>query len=170
MVLDNFKRKNVQRKIEKDLRSLKKEEVYSDHKVVSILILVDDSIEKENLCVLAKELNVKEENINIIIFKETADKNSLQDNEVTSKDFGLFGGFKNKGMKTLLKSPVDLLINYVQENYYINRLVFESNACFKIGISSQNDLLYNLMINLESRDFQVFNSEIKKYLKILNKI
>lgn len=170
MIFDKFKRKNVKRKIEKDLCNLKKEEVHSDLKVGSILIFANDRVEKKNFEVLAKELNVDQKNLKVIVFKENVDNKILFENEITSKDFGLFGTFKNKGVQKILKTQVDLLVNYVQENYYVNMLVLDSNASFKIGISNENNPLYNLMIDVDSLNVQDYNSEIRKYLKILKKI
>lgn len=170
MIVDNFKRKNVKKKNDKFLGKVKPKMVVSDCKINSILILANDYDENCNFQSLGKELNVEESNIHIILFKEKVDKKSSVKNEVSGKDFSLLGSLKNNEVKKLLKEPIDLLVNYVQGNNYVNNLVIESSAQFKIGIDSQSNPMYNLMIDLKSLNFEDYHREIKKYLKILNKI
>jgi hypothetical protein len=170
MIWDNIKRKIVERNIAKGLSTSKKERVRSDLKVGSILILAGDYIDKKNFQILANELNVDQEHLKVIVFKDRIDKEFVLENEISSKDFGVFGTFKNKRIQALLSIPVDLLVNYVQENAYVNKLVLDSNANFKIGNVRKNNFLYHLMIDVDSLDFQGYTSEIIKYLKILNKI
>jgi hypothetical protein len=45
-----------------------------------------------------------------------------------------------------------------------------SMANFKVGISSRDERLYDLIIYVDNKDFKIFKDELKKYLTILNKI
>ena len=139
-------------------------------KVKSVLILVDESIDEKMGETISDELSLVHSNIQILTFKDKIEKGTSSENCITEKDFGLFGNFKNDTVKKILDSKIDLLINYTVDNQYLNSLVVLSNALFKVGFLDKNILIYDLMIDVDKNDYNVFNGEVKKYLKILNKI
>ena len=45
-----------------------------------------------------------------------------------------------------------------------------SKANFKVGISNTDERLYDLIIDVKPKQFQLFKTEFVKYLNILNKL
>lgn len=170
MILSEFKRKNVKKRMEKEHKNSILNRQSSDAKVKSVLILVDESIDERMSQIISNELSLIHSNIHVLTFKDKVEKELLAENCITEKDFGLFGNFKNDTVKKSLYSKIDLLINYTVDNQYLNSLVVLSNALFKVGFLDKNILIYDLMIDIDKNDYNVFNGEVKKYLKILNKI
>lgn len=170
MILSEFKRKNVKKRMEKEHKNAILNRQSSDAKVKSVLILVDESIDERMSQIISDDLGLIHSNIHVLTFKDKVEKELLAENCITEKDFGLFGNFRNNSAKKILDSKMDLLINYTVDNQYLNSLVVLSNALFKVGFLNKNILIYDLMIDVDKNDYNVFNGEVKKYLKILNKI
>ncbi len=170
MILSRFKRKNIKNKME----SKHKNSIENRHsfgaKVKSVLILIDESIDKKMGETISDELSLVHSNIQILTFKDKIEKGTSSESWVTERDFGLFGNLRNEDIKKIVCSEVDLLVNYIVDNHCLNSLVVISDALFKVGFSDDKTLIYDLMIDVDKNDFNVFNSELKKYLKILNKI
>ena len=45
-----------------------------------------------------------------------------------------------------------------------------SKANFKIGLSGVDDRLHDFILDVTTKDFSVFKTELKKYLTILKKV
>ncbi len=170
MILSDFKRKNVKRKTRKFLKKNIEVNATSNAKIKTILLLVDKNTPTDLLKTINEEFNVKSLDNHIILFREKIDKKDDCQNCISKKDFGIFGNFKNKDVKKIIIQPIDLLINYVSNNTYLNNLAVKSNANFKVGFIDDNKHIYDLMIDVKKNNYTTFNTELKKYLKILNKI
>lgn len=170
MILSDFKRKNIRRKTNKHLKKRIKINTVFNAKIKTILLFVDENTNAKMLEVIRGELNVESSNSQIIFFKEKVEKDSNCESCITKKDFGVFGNFKNQEVIKTINQPIDLLISYVSNNTYLNNLVAKSNVNFKVGFIDESKDLYDMMIDVKKDDYTAFNNELKKYLKILNKI
>lgn len=77
---------------------------------------------------------------------------------------------KNQAVNDFLAKDFDLLISY----YDVDKAVLlvatqESKAKFKVGFSTIDKRLNNLMINTNLENYKIFVQELFRYLKILNK-
>ena len=52
----------------------------------------------------------------------------------------------------------------------LNLITAASKANLKVGISNEDERLYDLIIDVELKDINIFKQELKKYLNILKKI
>lgn len=87
------------------------------------------------------------------------------------KDFGWNGKIKNLDLQQFVERDFDVLICYYTSEYIeLKQIAAMSNANFKVGITSDDERLYDLIINVKPSQFDVFASELKKYLMILNKL
>ena len=170
MILGGLKRKNVRKRIDKCLQKDSGLIDIKGVKVKSALLFVDESIDEKMSQIISKKLDIVNSSIKILSFREKIVKEQNSNICISQKDFGLSGKFKNDEVIELLNSNIDLLINYVKNNHYLKSLVVQSNASFKVGFLDENKFIYDLMIEADENDFIIFNCELKKYLKILNKI
>ena len=173
MIFTGFKRKSNQLFFKRRLTELLKNSTkFSSQKITRVLVFLDEFSDKnainENLC---KLLNLPEDKIEILIFHTKIDKNEDVEDKISSADFGWYGKIKSEKLKIILTKKYDLLINYSKiENIYINLLLLQCNAGFRVGFSHLDNRFYDLIISCDSTNVVLFNEEIKKYLQILNKI
>ena len=173
MIFTGFKRKSAQFFFNKQLlKLLGNSEKPTSNKVKSVLVFLDEISEKKSIQQsLMKTLGVKEDQLEFIVFRNKIPKKQICEDCFSPKDFGWSGKVKSENLNTILTKKYDLLINYSKvENIYRNLLILQSKAAFKVGFSHFDNRLYDLMIEGEKIDIDLFNRELKKYLEILNKI
>ncbi|MFD1293626.1 DUF6913 domain-containing protein [Lutibacter holmesii] len=173
MIFTGFKRKSAQFFFNKQLQKLlSNNKKYASNKVSSVLVFLDDISEKKSVQEsLMETLQVVENQFEFIVFKNKFQKKQVCDACFSPKDFGWSGKVKSEKLNAILTKKYDLLINYSKvENIYRNLLILQTKAAFKVGFSHFDNRLYDLMLEGGKIDIELFNSELKKYLKILNKI
>jgi len=86
----------------------------------------------------------------------------------SENDFDWKGRIKDSSLQSFVDAPFDLLICYFDtNNIYLESLVKQSQASFKIGFSKVNQSLFDLEISESIEKVDNFNAEVKKYLQIL---
>lgn len=145
-----------------------------NRKINTIGFLLDASIKikEESLVSFSKLLDLKEKDVQIFKFLENKKKiPSLQINEVTLKDFNWLGTLTNKNASQFLDKNFDLLIGiYPKENVYLNWMMSASKANFKVGFKDSKNDIFDLIIQVDVSQLDIFKTELKKYLQVLNKL
>ena len=170
MLLQAFRQIFIKKKIQNKL--LKNEqpiEVEFKNKFPSILILVGEEEDEDLKGILANELDIPLCNIELLKFYNKIKKEQNEDGKFSIDDFGWFGKIKNKLIEKSVNKECDVLLNYAMGNLYIDYLTSLSNAKFKVGYFNNDIGLYDLLIDVKEPSVATFNSELKKYIKILNK-
>ena len=173
MIFTGFKRNSNQLFFKRRLPELLKNSAkYSSQRITRILIFLDDFSDKKAINEnLYKLLNMPVGTIEILVYHTKVEKNKNVEDRISSADFGWYGKIKSEKLKIILTKKYDLLINYSKvDNIYINLLILQCKAAFRVGFSHLDNRFYDLIINCESSNFLLFNEEIKKYLQILKKI
>ncbi len=170
MLLNWLKERNIKLKIDRKFNNQEVNESTdnSQNLIKSILFLSDESYNKDLEPVLKDEFSVNIIDKNIYVNK--LNKNDVDENKFSKKNISIFGKFKTERLKQLVDFEYDLLINYSVDNLYLKYLTANSNSKFKVGFSDCDERLYDLMIQVNKEEDEVFISELKKYLKILKKI
>ncbi|MDT0553964.1 DUF6913 domain-containing protein [Urechidicola vernalis] len=169
MILQSFKLKNIDRRTEKHLQKERINDRVNNCIINSVLIFVDEHFNEVYLDALTEALPIKKENIQKIIFCSGKNNEGIE-NVISAKDFGLFGKFKRNISQLNFDKGVDLIINYTHNNSYVDNLITQLNASFSVGVRNKNGKIYDLIIEVEKNELELFNVELEKYLKILNKI
>jgi len=173
MIFTGFKRKSNQIFFNKRLtKFLEISENIISKEVKKVLIILDDISEKEFVKNdLLSLFNISEEKITILVFQHKAAKEPTNEEVISPADFGWYGKIKSDKLKAVLTNKYDLLINYSKvDNLYSNLLLLQCKAGFKAGFKHLDNRFYDLTIDCNPNDFELFNKELKKYLAILNKI
>jgi hypothetical protein len=157
-------RKNIQNtNSNKDINSIR-----------SVGLLIDESYfsEKDALINEIVRFGIDKKNISVIIYRDKWKKNEIY-------QYPTFGiqhlnwntQITNPVVRTFVKEKFDLLINYYDvEKAFLKKVSYQSRAQFKVGFSSVDKRLNNLMLNTNIENHSVFVKELFRYLKILNKI
>ncbi|WP_047546922.1 DUF6913 domain-containing protein [Psychroserpens sp. Hel_I_66] len=172
MILKVFKEKSNQKYINKLLNTRQVRVSNTKMSKVGVILNRSEFSDFEAFRLFLKSLGIQRANTKIITFVED-DKatNELWDTYFNPKDFGWKGKINNVDLKTFVDKDFDVLISYYRENHLALDLVTaSSNASFKVGLSNEDQRLYDLIIDIEPKDFKLFSEELKKYLTVLNKI
>ena len=117
-------------------------------------------------------LEIKRKDVKVfsfIEFKKTAP--SLRQDQISNKDFSWGGVINNLSAQEFLSEPFDVLIGYYNGRHeFLDMMVSESKAKFKIGGIKADERLFDLLIAAELYKTEVFKNETKKYLTVLNKL
>ncbi|AXT20558.1 hypothetical protein D7030_05385 [Flavobacteriaceae bacterium AU392] len=173
MFLKRFKEKSNLKFINKVLDS--REVLINNKPIESIGVIFNfnEFHDKEAFKSFFKDIEVKENHIKTITFisdEKSAIVNSW-DSCFSSKDFGWNGKINNVELEQFINTKYDALISYYNEdNLELNLVSAASKANFKIGISNNNLRLNDFIIDVKSKDIEIFKTEVIKYLKVLNKI
>lgn len=174
MIFTGLKKKRIQKLFEKIIKNTNPAaQQIIDGPIEKIGVLIDDETYLKNDVeyLLQTNLGIDTSAIHIIIMRKFKKKDQPSDIHFTDKDFGGGAEINNPNLQKFIETPFDLLINFdAYNNLYIKYLTLISKGKFKVGYSKTDDRLYNFMIVHKEDDLKTFISELKKYLKILNKL
>lgn len=115
------------------------------------------------------KLNISFKEVTIIGRCKNVKKSLINDMHLVDGSFiKLFGGVTNNDLATTLDKPVDLQINfYDEEDTLMHYLSRRANAAFRVGFSHHSEETYDLSLNMPTNDPDLLIKEVTKYLKIL---
>lgn len=171
-MLKKFKLKSIKKFTAKNLE--KRDISNRNNQMKHLGFLVHESYfdNFELLYNLGVDLGVQRKDVKVFTFVETKRKiPTLRIDQITNKEFSWRGEIQCQTANDFLEFPFDVLIGfYKNENEYLDALVSKSNAKFKIGFVGTDERLYDLLLDIDPKNIEVFKEELMKYLKILNKI
>ena len=143
-------------------------------KINTVGLLVDESCfsEKEALIHELVAGGILEQNIKTIVYKDKLRKNEVYLLPTFSiKHLNWKSEIVNPILTDFINEKFDLLISYYAiEKAILIKITSNSKAQFKVGFSTVDKRLNDLMINTNAENPQVFIHELFKYLKILKKL
>lgn len=172
MFLKIFKEKSIQKYVNKLLAARKVDVNTNKVKTIAVLLNASEFHEFEVFRIYFKELDLTSPKHKIVAF--TLD-DKLEHNKwnthYSPKDFGWKGKINNIDLEAFINEPYDVLICYFKTQVlYLDYITAASKANLKVGISNYDKRLYDLIIDVELKDINIFKQELKKYLNILNKL
>jgi len=172
MILKSLREKSNQKYINKQLNSRRSN--VSEQKIDSLAVILNISEfnDFEAIRDFASELKIHPNKIKILAYTED-EKEVLNSRELlfSKKEIGWNAKIKSPELQDFLNKEFDALIGYYnEENVELNLVTTMSKAIFKIGISGHDERIFDFIIETESSDFNIFKSELTKYLNILNKL
>lgn len=172
MILKAFKEKSNQKYVNKLLAARKATVNANKIKTIAVLLNAEEFVDFEVFKVFFKELNLVSPKHKIIAF--TLDdklEHNQWDTYYSPKDFGWKGKINNIDLQTFLDEDYDVLISYYKEEVLqLNLITALSQANLKVGLSRNDERLYDLIIDVKPKNILVFKREFQKYLNILNKL
>ncbi|PNQ72688.1 hypothetical protein C1T31_11135 [Hanstruepera neustonica] len=172
MILKGFKEKSIKKKLNSLLHSPGAISENSIVKSIGVLFNGDEVNDFEVFKTLADDLNVRPNKLKIIAYTENKKENLFSWNVCFNpKDIGWHGKIKNIELEEFLGVEFDLLVSfYAKDVLELKLLTALSKAKFKAGIFQEDERLNDLIVNTGIKDFSAFKRELKKYLKVFNKL
>lgn len=172
MILKAFKEKSNRKYVNKLLAERKPTVNNEKIKTVAVLLNASEFHEFEVFRVYFKALGLTSPKHKIVAF--TMD-DKLEHNQwnahYSPKDFGWKGKIKNPDLEGFINEPFDMMICFYKNSVLqIDQIAAASKALFKVGISNEDERIYDLIIDVDLKDINIFKQELKKYLNILKKI
>ncbi len=172
MIFKKLKQRSLRKELESHLK--KRDTSGNDNKVRTIGFLVDETHNQdfEKFYDIFKDLNLQTKDVKLFSYVESKKKiPSLQQNQVQNKDFDWKGNFHNQNAQEFLDKGLDVLVGYYPKKHEVlDVLVAMSKAKFKVGFLGADERLFDLFLDVPFKDFNLFKSELKKYLKVFGKI
>ena len=170
MILKGLKRNALKKSIESHVkkRTSQAKEV-ADIKSLAVLIDASDSVNVLSLVKLANELGVKSDQLMVMGYKDQKEVSDDKDAAFyNDKSFGVNGGVKTASLRKFIDKEYDVLINFYSESKLeLDYVAAASNAKFKVGFAEIDNRINDLVIGSANQNINLFISELKKYLKIL---
>ena len=169
MFLDYLKKFVIKKIVNKALSS----DVVHDNvgKISTVGIIADEMFltQTESLKQRLIENGICESDIFIII--RSAKAIATTDGYVTfnSSTVSSSGSFLNPAILQFVETDFDLLINYYEQEKPVALMASAlSKAKFKVGFSTIDKRVKNNILDISPDNYQIFEEELFKYLKILN--
>lgn len=163
-----FLKKNVTKRL------LKQKNQLVQKKIASVGLLVDESYfsNTEALVDQIVSQGIDKEQIKILVYKDKIkSKEIIASPFLCLKNISFTGEINKKEVIDFLETPFDLLINYYDVNKYaLVLLSVQSKANFKVGFDTVDKRVNHFILKMLVDQYELFTSELFKYLKILNKI
>jgi hypothetical protein len=163
-----FLKKNVTKRL------LKQKNQLVQKKIASVGLLVDESYfsNTEALVDQIVSQGIDKEQIKLLVYKDKIkSKEIIASPFLSLKNISFTGEINKNEVIDFLETPFDLLINYYDVNKYALLLLsVQSKANFKVGFDTVDKRVNHFILKMLVDQYELFTSELFKYLKILNKI
>ncbi|MBT8270863.1 MAG: hypothetical protein HKO90_09250 [Flavobacteriaceae bacterium] len=172
MFLKRFKEKSNLKYFNNVLNDIERHVPPGKIESLGILLNYSEFNRYDQLRAVMKSIGIKDNKVRFIAFiEDEKDRPNSWDDFFSPNDFGWKGKIKNVQLEDFIDTPFDALICYYKSiSLELDFVTALSKAGLKIGISNHDPRLFDLIIDLEPRYLNVFQKEIDKYLKVLNKI
>ena len=171
-MFDKLKRRSLRKLTERNLAERDLSKLNTPLKTIGFLVNEAVLQDVDVLYEIAKELPIIPKDIKVFSFIEVKKKlPSLRQNQVQCKDFNWKGIMNNQNASEFLAKEFDVLVGYYEgSNEFLDALIAQSQAKFKIGFAGADERLFDLLLGVPPSNMKLFTTELKKYLAILDKI
>jgi GTPase involved in cell partitioning and DNA repair len=167
-----LKKAAINRKIKKLQKELLNHQpIVKPIREVAILNTPDSKLDVKKMEQLEKALNLHTTHFHIFTVKEKKDNfNELRGLVADISDLNILGNIKNDQIKEFLNKKYDLLIDFTGlKNELQKYFSLKIQSGFRVGYKTDENI-YDLMLEIEYGNLQLFIKEMQYYLKILHLI
>lgn len=139
---------------------------------IGCIVDIDKFPDAEVFNELIKDFKLQPNGVKVIGYKKDGSAHSPFGVQFcTDKDLGWNGTLENGFVSEFVDREYDILINYYTEDKLVLKLLTaRTNARIKVGFPSVDPKLNDLIFATSIKEFDVFKTELKKYLIVLNEI
>jgi len=170
-MLEKLKQRSLRKLIERNLKGRDTSQINS--KLVTLGFLVDEALltDFDRLLDFSKILSLKPKDVKVFSFLEVKKKlPSFRQNQINNKDFNWKGEIHNQNALEFLDTNFDVLVGlYEGEHAFLDLMVSKSKSRFKVGFENSDPRLFDLLLGINPTNLGLLESELKKYITILNK-
>ncbi|MBO3117351.1 hypothetical protein J4050_11370 [Winogradskyella sp. DF17] len=172
MFLKAFKKKSNQKYVN-NLLANRRASVNSKKVVkVGVLLHIDEYDNFESFRTFFKALGLNAPTHKVVGFVTDDNyEDSQWETFFSPKDFGWKGRIKNTELQAFIDQDFDVLVSYYnQKDLYLDWITAASQANLKVGLTREDERLFDLFLDVDAKAFETFKTEFEKYLHILNKL
>ncbi|EDM43273.1 hypothetical protein SCB49_00922 [unidentified eubacterium SCB49] len=170
-MFEKLKLKSLRKRVDKNLDARDMSQLHSRLKTIAFVINEEDSVSIETLHEIASSLGVEDGNYQVLVFQKYKKNEVLEEHQIHHKQIKWRGVVHNEFAQKFLERPFDVLIGYYNGTHpYLDFLISESAARFKVGLEQSDLRLFDLQIEVEISQNKLFVTELKKYLHVLGKV
>lgn len=171
-MLKKLKKRSIKNQTAKNLDKRDLSQVNAPLKTLGFLVDEAYFQDFEKLYEYAPFLGLHRKDVKMFSFVEFKKKApSLRLDQINNKDFSWDGMISNQNAREFLDISFDVLVGYYKGAHeFLDLMVSESNAKFKVSGSGADERLYDLLIDIDLQKAADFKNELKKYLTVLNKL
>ncbi len=171
-MFEKVKRRSLRKLTERNLEKRDLSQVNAPMKTLGFLVderLVPDF---DLLYDFSIPLDLIPKDVKVFSFIEVKKKlPSLLQNQVQCKDFNWKGEMHNQNASEFLDKDFDVLVGYYHGKHeFLDAMISQSKAKFKVGFAGADERLFDLLIAVKPTETELFKTELKKYLGILGKM
>ncbi len=170
MIFSKIKKYFLQKEIQQSSKTSKRAVVNNKIKNIGIVstMALNDVLEFQEK---VKKLFPEYRSVNWYCYREFHKSDEKSFHHFSSNDFNWKGKINDVSLQIFVDTPFDILICYFDRNHvFLESLVKQSQASFKIGFSNVNQSLFDLEISERIGNIDSFHAELEKYLQILGSI
>jgi hypothetical protein len=170
-MLTNLKLKLLKKKLEKNLKKRDMSQLHSRLETIGFIIDEKDITAIETLRKLSSSLGIEEDNCKVLTFQKFKKNTKLKDDHLHHKQISWRGTIDNVNALRFTKEPFDVLIGYYNgAQPYLDFLISESDARFKVGLAASDLRLFDLQIQVQKLNTISLKKELETYLHVLGKL
>ena len=171
-MFEKIKRKSLRKVTERNLGKRDLSNVNARLKMLGFIVDESAFQEFDLLLDFYTALGIVPKDVKIFSFIEVKKKlPSLRNNQVQCKDFNWKGEMHNQNAQEFLDKEFDVLVGYYSgKNEFLDLMISQSKAKFKVGLANSDERLFDLLLAVDLGNIPLFKQELVKYLKVLNKI
>lgn len=171
-MLKGLKDKSLQKAIDRALFSRQVHTKPVKLKTLGVLLDARNSVDVMSVMRLADHLGVKAIDLDVLGLKESKDTAKQQPSNNTNyfdeKMISNSGSFKSDSIHNFVNKSFDVLISfYGHQQIGLDIVAATSKAKFKVGFATVDNRINDLVIGVDPDNSDLYISELKKYLKIL---
>lgn len=172
MFFKRLKKKSNQKYINNILNNRKSLVNDEPMKFVGVIFNYDEFKNYDEIRSIFKSIGINDNRVKFIAFiDDEKSRPNGWDAYFYPENFGWKGKIEGVDLVDFVQEPFDVLISYYKnDNLELNMATALSKANFKIGISNNDQRLYDFIIDIDPNQIKVFKKELVKYLKVFNKI
>lgn len=172
MFFKRIKTKSSQKYLTTVLNSRTREFDFGKIKSVGVIFNYNNFHDYDFFRILFTDLGLISNRIRFIaLMDHEKDRPNSWDSFFYKKDFDWLGHCNNIEVNEFVNLSLDLLISCYRPNCYeLNIVTALSKAKLKVGLSTEDLRLHDLILDLDPKEKHTFRTELVKYLKTLNKI
>ncbi len=171
-MLERIKKRALKKHMERNLK--KRDLSLVNAKLNTLGFLVDEAVVQDfdALYDFSGALGLLPKDVKVFSFLEVKKKiPSLRQNQINNKDFNWKGDIHNAAAIEFLETSFDVLVGvYNGSHEFLDLMVSESKAKFKVGCLDCDARLFDLVLQVPANNIRTLERELKKYVTVLNKI
>lgn len=171
-MFDKLKQRSIQKKTQQNLENRDLSGVNNPLKTLGFLVDESQFQDLDKLYAFYQSFRLQPKDVKVFSFvKFKKSLPTLRQNQLHHKEINWKGQINNANAMEFLDTEFTILVGlYQSKNAFLDLMVSQSKAQFKVGFQESDPLLYDLLLGIDPHNIELLEEELLKYTKVLNKL